>query len=291
MASDPQLTESGVADATPIYPIRDVARLTGINPVTLRAWQRRYGLLKPARTEKGHRLYSEADIATIRHILHWLEQGVSIGQVKSLLDTPSPAVSGSNWQQAQAQLMDSALGLNLGRLEADLLELASLYPAELVLRKVLEPWLLALAQLHRPDGQLIEQSARALLMRLLQQMLTIKSGSVIAVARVGQVRMQHALLTQFELQGMECRSLDLGVLDPHTLPLAVGRLKFDALVIVLGAGLSQSWFLEADSLLPKDCFYVGELGSIYQQQGWLNRPFSVGVSDLKREHDASFSLV
>ncbi|MBU3823385.1 MAG: MerR family transcriptional regulator [Candidatus Oceanisphaera merdipullorum] len=278
-------------NSIPTYPIREVARLTGINPVTLRAWQRRYGLLKPARTEKGHRLYSEDDVSIIRHILHWLEQGVSIGQVKSLLETPTPEVSGSNWQQAQAQLLDSAMALNLGRLEAEVLELASLYPAELVLRKVIEPWLLALAQLHRPDAQLIEQSARALLMRLLQQMLTIKSGPMLAVARVGQVRTQHALLTQFELQGQECRSLDLGVLDPQTLPLAVGRLKFDALVIVLGAGLSQSWFLEADAVLPERCFYVGELGTLYQQQGWLNRPFSVYVSDLKREHDASFSLV
>ena len=291
MAYDAQLTSQVALDSLPIYPIREVARLTGINPVTLRAWQRRYGLLKPARTEKGHRLYSDADLAMIRHILHWLEQGVSIGQVKSLLDTPTPKVSGSNWQQAQAQLMDSALALNLGRLEADILELASLYPAELVLRKVIEPWLLALAQLHRPDGQLIEQSARALLMRLLQQMLTIKTGPVIAVARVGQVSPLPVLLTQFELQGLECRSLSLGQLDPHTLPLAVGRLKFDALILVLGAGLSHSWFLEADSLLADPCFFVGELGTIYQQQGWLNRPFSVAVSDLKRNHDASFSLV
>ncbi|MFD1008310.1 MerR family transcriptional regulator [Oceanisphaera ostreae] len=275
----------------PKYPIRDVARLTGINPVTLRAWQRRYGLLKPARTEKGHRLYSEQDVSTIRHILHWLEQGVSIGQVKGLLDTASPQVSGSNWEQAQSQLMDSALQLNLGRLEADLLELASLYPAELILRKVIEPWLLALAQLHRPDAQLIEQSSRALLMRLLHQLLTIKTGPVIAVARVGQVREHHALLTQFELQGLECRSLDLGMLDPHTLPLAVGRLKFDALVLILGVGLSQSWFTEMDSVLPKRCFYTGELGTIYQQQSWLNRSYSASVSDIKREHDASFSLV
>ncbi|ART79584.1 MerR family transcriptional regulator [Oceanisphaera avium] len=291
MASDTQLTAPISGDSTPLYPIRDVSRLTGINPVTLRAWQRRYGLLKPARTEKGHRLYSEADINLIRHILHWLEQGVSIGQVKSLLNTPSPQVSGSNWQQAQSQLMDSALGLNLSRLEAEILELASLYPAELVLRKVLEPWLLALAQLHRPDGQLIEQSARALLMRLIQQLLTIKSGPIIAVARVGQVHKQHALFTQFELQGMECRSFNLGLLDPHTLPLAAGRLKFDGLVVVLGAGLNERWFLEADALLPSNTFYVGELGTIYLQQGWLNRPFSVGVSDLKREHDASFSMV
>ncbi|GGB39341.1 MerR family transcriptional regulator [Oceanisphaera marina] len=287
MASEPDSTSNSI----PKYPIRDVARLTGINPVTLRAWQRRYGLLKPARTEKGHRLYCENDIALIRHILHWLEQGVSIGQVKGLLDEPSPEITGSNWEQAQSQLMSSAQALNLGRLEAQLLELVNLYPAELVLRRVIEPWLLALAQLHRADAQLIEQSARALLMRLLHQVLTIKTGPVIAVARVGQVREQQALLTQFELQGLECRSVDLGVLDPQTLPLADGRLKFDALVLILGAGLSQSWFNDMDAYLPKRCFFVGELGTLYQQQGWLNRPFSVRVSNITREHDASFSLV
>ncbi|MFP2770839.1 MerR family transcriptional regulator [Oceanisphaera sp. KMM 10153] len=275
----------------PKYPIRDVSRLTGINPVTLRAWQRRYGLLKPARTEKGHRLYSEDDIALIRQILHWLGQGVSIGQVKGLLADPAPEVSGSNWEQARDRLMTAALQLNLGRLEADLLELTRLYPAELVLRRVIDPWLQALARLHRPDAQLIEQSALALLKRLLHQLLTIKTGPVVAVARVGQVREQLAVLTQFELQGLECRSLDLGILDPLTLPLAEGRLKFDVLVVILGAGLSQGWFSDMDAAFPQNCFFIGELGALYRQQGWLKRPFSAWVSDIAREHDASFSLV
>ncbi|MDX1265991.1 MAG: MerR family transcriptional regulator [Oceanisphaera sp.] len=275
----------------PLYPIRDVSRMTGINPVTLRAWQRRYGLLKPARTEKGHRLYSDDDIALIRQILHWVDQGVSIGQVKGLLAEPAPEASGSNWEQAQERLMTAAQQLNLGRLEAELLELTSLYPAELVLRRVVEPWLLALARLQRPDAQLIEQSALSLLKRLMHQLLTIKTGPVIAVARVGQVREQQAVLTQYELQGLECRSLDLGVLDPLTLPLAEGRLKFDALLVILGAGLSQSWFSDMDAAFPPRSYFTGELGTLYLQQGWLNRPFAVTVSEIGREHDASFSLV
>lgn len=272
-------------------PIREVAKLTGINPVTLRAWQRRYGLLTPARTEKGHRLYSEQDIETLRQIMHWLEQGVSIGQVKGLLDKPQSQTTGSNWQQAQEQLMLSACELNLNRLNAELLELISLYPVELVLRRVIEPWLTALSQLNRPDTQLIEQCASALLARLLQQLLTIKTGPIMAVARVGQVSEQTALLAQFELQGVECRSINLGQLAPITLPLAAGRLKFDGLLVILGAGLSLSDFTQMDQALPEHCFFVGELGSIYQQQGWLCRSYSRTVSELARDHDASFSLV
>ncbi len=42
-----------------LYPIRAVSRLTGVSAVTLRAWERRYGLIVPSRTAKGHRLYSD----------------------------------------------------------------------------------------------------------------------------------------------------------------------------------------------------------------------------------------
>lgn len=51
-----------------LYTIGEVALLCDINPVTLRAWQRRYGLLKPQRTDGGHRLFNDADIDRIREI-------------------------------------------------------------------------------------------------------------------------------------------------------------------------------------------------------------------------------
>lgn len=69
-------------------PIREVTRLTGVHPVTLRAWERRYGLVVPQRTGKGHRLYSEEQVERIRRILVWLERGVAISQVRALLERP-----------------------------------------------------------------------------------------------------------------------------------------------------------------------------------------------------------
>ena len=68
-----------------LLPIRDVSRLTGVNPVTLRAWERRYGLVLPQRTAKGHRLYAPEHVARIRAVLTWLDRGVPVGQVKGLL--------------------------------------------------------------------------------------------------------------------------------------------------------------------------------------------------------------
>ncbi|AIR89542.1 MerR family transcriptional regulator [Pseudomonas cremoricolorata] len=72
-----------------LYSIGEVASRTGVNAVTLRAWERRHGLLQPHRTESGHRLYSGADIDTIHSILGWLARGVPVSRVARILARPS----------------------------------------------------------------------------------------------------------------------------------------------------------------------------------------------------------
>jgi len=134
----------------PKYPIREVSRVTGINSVTLRAWQRRYGLLKPARTEKGHRLFSEADIARIREIQRWLERGVAIGKVKALLEqapeTAAP-VADDSWQEAMQRLTGLVNDLDQGRFDAEFNSLMSLYPVATLKQQLLLP---LLRQFFRP---------------------------------------------------------------------------------------------------------------------------------------------
>lgn len=73
-----------------LFPIREVARMTGVNPVTLRAWERRYGLIQPTRTESGHRLYSMTDIERVRSILGWIERGVAVSKVGKILAKTEP---------------------------------------------------------------------------------------------------------------------------------------------------------------------------------------------------------
>ncbi|PZP06874.1 MAG: helix-turn-helix-type transcriptional regulator [Pseudomonas protegens] len=98
----PVMTELAPAPHAPdavrqdeLFPIREVARLTGINPVTLRAWERRYGLIQPTRTESGHRLYSMHDVEAVREILGWIERGVAVSKVGKIL---------AKGRAAQAQL-------------------------------------------------------------------------------------------------------------------------------------------------------------------------------------------
>ena len=80
----------------------ETPELTGINPVTLRAWERRYGLIQPERTPKGHRLYTDEHIRLIRRILSLVDKGISIGQVKKILKEKDPLTAPVLDEESQA---------------------------------------------------------------------------------------------------------------------------------------------------------------------------------------------
>ena len=105
------------------YSIQAVSERCGVNPVTLRAWERRYGLLKPSRTAKGHRRYSEAQLLRVQAVVQWLEKGVPIRQVQALLDSASAGAEPTPepvWQKAREQALEALESLNLRRLEQQL---------------------------------------------------------------------------------------------------------------------------------------------------------------------------
>lgn len=73
--------------------IGEVARRTGMSTAALRAWESRYGLLTPLRTEGGQRLYSDADVDRIRAVQGLVAQGWSVvGAVRHVLDDLARAV-------------------------------------------------------------------------------------------------------------------------------------------------------------------------------------------------------
>ncbi|MEA5445763.1 MerR family transcriptional regulator [Gammaproteobacteria bacterium AB-CW1] len=128
-----------------LVPIRTVSRLTGVNPVTLRAWERRYGLIKPQRTPKGHRLYSRQDIDLISRVLDLLDRGMSIGQVRSALETEqSQDVSEAHddkWQQYRANMIKAIATFDEASLEDVYNEALALYPVNVVTRLLVVPML------------------------------------------------------------------------------------------------------------------------------------------------------
>ncbi len=66
------------------YKMRTFAQLTGLSPTVLRAWERRHGLLEPARPGGGHRLYTDEDLQVIHAVNGMLKDGRSIGEIAAL---------------------------------------------------------------------------------------------------------------------------------------------------------------------------------------------------------------
>lgn len=112
-----------------LYTIGEVALLCDINPVTLRAWQRRYGLLKPQRTDGGHRLFNDADIDRIREIKRWIDNGVQVSKVKMLLSNENVDVQ-NGWRDQQETLLTYLQSGNLHSLRTWIKERGQDYPAQ-----------------------------------------------------------------------------------------------------------------------------------------------------------------
>lgn len=130
-------------------PIREISRLTGVNSVTLRAWERRYGLIKPLRTHKGHRLYRREDVELIKTIQSWLARGLAISKVSELLDSGLPAKEldiENIWQTYLGELLAIMGELNPGKLDAFFNQLFSVYPAALITDQLIAPVLDNLSQ-------------------------------------------------------------------------------------------------------------------------------------------------
>src|SRR3982751_5110976 len=108
MAQPPPLAQLSTA---PVFNTKAVARETGVPADTFRAWERRYGMPRPQRTQGGHRLYSERDIAIIRWLRDRTDQGVNISHAVLLLtntlDTAAIAsLPGNDESRASGQLID-----------------------------------------------------------------------------------------------------------------------------------------------------------------------------------------
>ncbi|KUP07801.1 MerR family transcriptional regulator [Bacillus coahuilensis m2-6] len=68
------------------YNIKAMAQMLGIQPGTLRAWERRYQMVEPVRNDSGHRLYTEEQLEKLKWLVEKVNQGFTISQAVSLLD-------------------------------------------------------------------------------------------------------------------------------------------------------------------------------------------------------------
>ena len=129
-----------------LYPIRTVSDLTNVNAITLRAWERRYGLFEPVRKASGHRLYTQANIDLITRVVGLLDRGMRIGQIKAQLDAETAeqnkdAVVNDIWKRYVDRMIAAVIQFNEEGLEATYGDALSLYPIDMVTERLLMPLL------------------------------------------------------------------------------------------------------------------------------------------------------
>lgn len=240
-------TPAHVSDPDELFPIRDVSRMTGVNPVTLRAWERRYGLIQPTRTESGHRLYSNADIMTVNRILDWIERGVAVSKVGKILarddlqalviHADGHGVDEQEWSQWRARLVHAVSAFDDRQLESLYGQIFATYPLSVAFQDILMPLWSDLLRHQGRFGQASEWLFYDTFLRMHTfERLRLANSSlaprVLLVAMPGECRKLELLVAALMLSQEDTPVKVLGMGQPFDeLTLVCEKIRPRALVI------------------------------------------------------------
>jgi DNA-binding transcriptional MerR regulator len=260
------------------YPIRKVSELTGINPVTLRAWERRYGLIKPQRTPKGHRLYTDEHIQLIRRIMAFIDQGVSVGQVKyRLADNTLPPLGMESvktggdhdvWHTYRSHILQAIAAFDELELDRSYNEALSLYPIERVTQLLLQPMLHELNQ--RRNNQPLGEVERRFFHTYLRNKLGARYHH--QVAQAGGRRLLGACLP-FEFSEVELLLFTLKAIKQGYRPILLGaNMTLEHLPLTINRSHCEALILFG-SFEPPTALLQTHLAAVAQK---LTEPIFVG---------------
>jgi MerR family transcriptional regulator, light-induced transcriptional regulator len=141
-----------VSDDKGKYRIHAVAEMTGIPAATLRAWERRYGVPEPRRTESSYRVYSDIDVELIRRVRELCEQGMAPSEAAKLVmadferrKAPS-ANSADPFAHAAEAIVQAVAEFDPHQVESAVRHAMALGPAATVFDRVLRPAMVEIGQ-------------------------------------------------------------------------------------------------------------------------------------------------
>ena len=138
--------------AQALYPIRTVSELTGVNAITLRAWEKRHDLIRPIRKDSGHRLYSQEHIDLIHRVVGLLDRGMRIGQVKAFLESDARPQDSEDspvadtWRRYLDGMVAAVIRFDEEGLESVYSEALALHDINQVTRRLIGPLLVELGR-------------------------------------------------------------------------------------------------------------------------------------------------
>jgi DNA-binding transcriptional MerR regulator len=242
------------------YPIRTISELTGVPTTTLRAWERRYGLLKPERTAKGHRLYGTEDIELVKEIVKLLKNNHTISESIRIIKNPelspmSGNVTDGHWAGYQERMLKSIEGFNEQNLDKTYNEALSIYPIDMVTEQVIIPVLTTLGEQwqNREAGIAEEHFFSAFLRnklgaRLHHEAQRSRGSKILVSCLPGEYHELGILLFCIAAIGHGYQVLYLGTdMPPAQLPVVVRRT--DVAAILISGTRADMWDKELDAEL------------------------------------------
>ena len=130
------------------YSIKAAALASGLSVETLRAWERRYGVVKTRRDEAGHRVYGASDVARLRRLRLAVERGHAIGKIAHVADAEidrmiaerdsggGPAAAA---QALAARIVEAAAGFDVEGCDQAVAMALALLPLPAVFAEVFAP--------------------------------------------------------------------------------------------------------------------------------------------------------
>jgi len=231
--------------AAGLLPIRVLASLTGVNSITLRAWERRYGLLKPHRTESGHRLYSQDDVNLINEVVGLLDQGISISQAKAALEQrrtqrdSRSAQLPNVWDRYQQETIALVTRFDEASLDDLYNEALSIYPVNDLMRQLVVPTLHELGRRWQDgEGTIAEEHFFTSYMRnrlgarLHHGMKAVEGKQLVMACLPGEYHELGILMFALSAQAQGFRTLLLGANMPlQELAKVVERSGSEAVIL------------------------------------------------------------
>jgi DNA-binding transcriptional MerR regulator len=218
------------------YRIHTVAEMTGVPAATLRSWERRYGVPRPARTEAAYRLYDDRDIELVRRMRDLCGQGLAASEAASLVLSGPSGDAGSAQQnpsrKLSTEIVDAALAFDVPLLQQRFSTALTLADAVTVHEGVISPALRRMGELWQAGRASVAQehllaSASEQALRDLLRLVQPAEARAVALLACLPTELHHLGLygVALRLANLGVRSVLLGARTPTTaLAEAVARL-------------------------------------------------------------------
>ena len=237
--------------------IGELSRRVGVSPELLRAWERRYGLLHPARTAGGLRLYSAEDERRVRAMQAHVESGLSAAEAARLASAGESATSGLDQgdaiQHGVGELREALDAIDADAAHAVLDGLVASFTLDTVLAGVVFPYLRELGERwQRGDASVAQEHFASNLLRA--RLLALARGWERGEGRIALLACasgeQHDLpLIAFglALRGRGWRIVFLGA-DTPAASIAETAERLRPAVVVVSSVTPRGFRREADAL-------------------------------------------